>query len=163
MTSPNTTMVSWVGKNALRILFPFTLPWIPLFFSAEYFYNVIPEGKWFHDLIEILLIPAALVVSMLFSVMLYRFWPTFLRVEGKVTLWFIVKKLLVNTLLVFVVLTVVTVLVSLFADPPPWKSDNPQYIPIVFFTIVFYPPLLTPTFVLIAMWRSILLKDRESP
>jgi len=163
MTSPNTITVSWVWKNALRVLFPFTLPWIPLFFSAEYFYNVIPEGKWFHDLIEILLIPAALVVSMLFSVMLYRLWPAFLRVDGKVTIWFIVKKLLVNTLLVFVVLTVITVLVSLFVDPPPWKSDNPQYIPIVFFAIVFYPPLLTPMFVLIAMWRSILLKDRESP
>ncbi|MBT8358712.1 MAG: hypothetical protein KJO61_13200 [Deltaproteobacteria bacterium] len=163
MTSSNTSLVSWVGKNALRILFPFTLPWIPLFFSAEYFYNVIPEGKWFHDLIEIFLIPAALVVSMLFSVMLYRLWPAFLRVEGKVTVWFIVKKLLVNSLLVFIVLTVVTVLVSLFADPPPWKSDNPQYIPIVFFTVVFYPPLLTPMFVLIAMWRSIVLKDRELP
>ncbi|NNK84541.1 MAG: hypothetical protein HKO91_03185, partial [Desulfobacterales bacterium] len=137
MTSSNTTLLSWVGKNALRILFPFTLPWIPLFFSAEYFYKVIPEGKEFHDLIEILLIPAALVVSILFSVILYRFWPAFLRVDGKVTVWFIVKKLLVNTLLVFILLTVVTALVSLFIDPPPWKSDNPQYIPIIFFTIVF--------------------------
>jgi len=48
------------------------------------------------------------------------------------------------------------ILVSLFIDPPPWKLDKPYYIPMIFFAVMFYPPVLTPMFALITIWRSIL-------
>lgn len=155
MASSNTTIWSWAGENRFRILFPFTLPWIPLFYFAEYLYGLAPEGSVLHNLFESLIVPGALVVSALFSIALYRLWPSFLRVKGKVPVWFAVKKIVINTLLVFIALTVLTVLISLLIDPPPWESDNPQYIPMVFFAVVFFPPLLTPIFALIAIWGSI--------
>ncbi|HHD64412.1 MAG TPA: hypothetical protein ENK96_08650 [Desulfobulbaceae bacterium] len=153
---------SWAWNNALRLLFPLTLPWVPLFLSADFFYNAVPEGRWLHSIIEDFLVPAFLVASIIFSILLYRLWPGFLRVQGRVSVWFIFTRIIVNTFLVYIILTVVTVLVSLLIDPPPWKSDNPQYIPMVFFTVFFYPPLFTPLFALIAIWRSILVKARES-
>lgn len=162
MTSGKITIFTWVWKNIFRILFPFTLPWIPLFLGAEYLYDIAPEGSWLHNSIETLMVPGALVVSILLSIVLYRLWPSFLCVEGKITVWFAVKKIVVNTLLVFIVLIIATVVISLLIEPPPWKSDNPQYYPIVFFTVVFFPPLLTPIFALIAIWRSILLKTLET-
>lgn len=149
----------WVRTNALRLIFPLTLPWIPLFLSAEYFYNLTPEGEWLHKILESVLIPGALVVSILVSMLMYRLWPAFLRVDSKVTVWFVLKKTLVHTVVVYFILTIATVLVSLLLDPS-WESKDVQHIPYVFFAVIFYPPLLTPVFVIIAIWRSILQKTR---
>lgn len=161
MQRSHSTALSWVRDNALRILFPLTLPWVPLFLSVDYFYKVMPEGSRLHNLIEYLLVAGFLVASIFFSILLYRLWPGFLRVSGGVSIWFVVTKIIVNTVFVYIALTVVTVLVSLVIDRPPWKSDNLQYIPYVFFAIVFYPPLLTPVFAVMAVWRSIVRKTRD--
>lgn len=75
-----------------------------------------------HNLIETFLVPGALAISILFSIILYRLWPVFLRVDGKVTIWFVLKKMLVNTLLVLITLTIVTVIASLLLDPFSPKS-----------------------------------------
>ena len=158
----NLPIVSWVRRHALRLLFPLTLPWVPLFLFANDFYNAMPEGSKFHNLIENLLVPAFLIVSVLLSILLYRLWPSFLRVPGRVSVRFLLIRIIVNTLLVYVALTIITILVSLLLDPPPWKSNNLQYIPLVFFAVVFYPPLLTPKVSLITIWRSILRKAEET-
>jgi hypothetical protein len=154
--------VSWSWRHALQGLFPLTLPWIPLFLFADHFYDAAPEGSRWHHVIEILLVPAFLFGGVLLSLLLYRLWPGFLRVPGRVPIWFLVTRILANTLIVYVVLTLLTVFVSLLIDPPPWKSDNLQYIPLVFFAVVFYPPLLTPIIALIAIWRSIIRKAGET-
>ncbi len=145
----------WVGHNALRLLFPLTLPWVPLFLSADHLFKAMPEGSLFHGFLEHLLIPGALALSILFSLLLYRIWPGFLRIAQKVPFGFLITRTLINLILVYVILTVLTVAVSLLLDPPPWQSENPQYIPLVFFAVVFFPPTLTPTLAIIAIWRSI--------
>ena len=153
--------LAWVGYNALRLLFPMTLPWVPLFLSADYLFKAMPEGTPLHGFLEHLLVPGGLALSVLFSMLLYRIWPGFLRISQKVPLGFLITRTLLNLVLVYVILTVVTLVVSLLLDPPPWQSENPQYIPLVFFAVVFYPPMLTPTLTIIAIWRSIVKRTAE--
>ena len=147
--------IAWVGYNALRLLFPLTLPWVPLFLSADSLFKAMPEGTLLHGLLEHLLVPGALALCILLSILLYRTWPGFLRIPQKVPLGFLITRTLINLVLVYVILTVVTLAASLLLDPPPWQSENPQYIPLVFFAVVFYPPTLTPPLAIIAIWRSI--------
>ncbi len=114
-----------------------------------------PEGTLLHGLLEHLMVPGALALCILLSILLYRIWPAFLRIPQKVPIGFLLTRTLINLVLVYVILTVVTLVASLLLDPPPWQSENPQYIPLVFFAVVFFPPTLTPTLAIIAIWRSI--------
>ena len=147
--------VAWLGYNALRLLFPLTLPWVPLFLSADPLFRAMPEGTLLHDLLEHLLVPGALALSILVAILMYRIWPGFLRIDQKVPIGFLISRTMINLILVYAVLTAVTLVLSLLLDPPPWQSENPQYIPLVFFAVVFYPPTLTPPLAIIAIWRSI--------
>ena len=140
---------------------PFTPAWIPLLFPPNIFaiwpqkevcFTIQSKHSWFLE---------PWLSALFFNNFVSPLAAFFLHIKGKVPIWFTIKKICINTFFVFIVLTVLTVLVSLLIDPPPWKSDNLQYIPIVFFTVVFFPPLLTPMFALIAIWRSISQKIRK--
>lgn len=163
MTYSGSPDIPWILRHSLRLLFPFTLPWIPLFLFANDIYNAVPEGHRYHTWIENLLVPAFLTFSVLLSIILYRFWPSFLRVPGRIPARVWVIRILVHPPLIYILLTILTLPVSLLLDPPPWNSNNPQYIPLVFFAVVFYPPLLTPMVTLITIWRAILRKNEETP
>ena len=162
MTNSGSREIPWILRHSLRLLFPLTLPWIPLFLFANDIYNAVPEGHRYHTLIENLLVPAFLSFSVLLSIVLYRFGPGFLRVPGRVPVSFWVLRVIIHPLVIYILLTILTLFVSLLLDPPPWNSNNPQYIPLVFFAVVFYPPLLTPIVAFITIWRSILQKAEET-
>lgn len=66
--------------------------------------------------------------------------------------------LITRSLFVFLGLTLLVITVALLIDPPPWDSDNLQYIPLVFFATVFYPPMLTPAVTTVMIWRTIVKK-----
>ncbi len=152
----------WLRENILKLSFPLTLPWIPLFWVADFLYRKFPEGNSLHNFIEILLVPGGLGISIFLSLVIYRLLPEFLSISQKVPLKLWLYALISRSVIVYLGLLLLTFILSLVVDPPPWNSENPQYIPLVFFTIVFYPPLLTPPIAIIVIWRSIMKKLENS-
>jgi len=150
----NPSAASRIKRHALQALFPLTLPWVPLFFFAGDLYGAAPEGSLWHYLIENFLIPGVLAASILISLILYHIRPDFLRIPANVSVRFLVSRIIIHFLLVYLVLTVLVLFFSLLIDPPPWDSKSPQYIPLVFFAVIFYPPLLTPVIAIISIWKS---------
>ena len=109
----NSPVFSWVLNNALRLFFPLTLPWAPLFLSADFFYSAVPERGWLHNIIEYLLVPGFLIASIIFSILLYRLWPGFLRVEGRVPILFVLKKIILRKKLYVLAIQIKMVLYTL--------------------------------------------------
>lgn len=72
ISTPGSSAASWVWEHLLRLIFPLTLPWAPLFLVATEFHRLVPEGSSVHDLSERLLVPAFLIASVILSVLLYR-------------------------------------------------------------------------------------------
>ena len=148
--------------NVLRLFFPLTLPWIPLFWAAESLSRNFPEGSSLHNVIEIFLVLGGLGVSIFLSLVIYRLLPEFLRIPKKVSLKIWLYTFITRSVIVYLGLLFLTFILFLVVDPPPWNSENPQYIPVVFFAIVFYPPLLAPPITIIVIWRSIMKKLESS-
>lgn len=156
-------LLTWLRQNSFRLLFPLTLPWIPLFLFANDLYSIVPDENRFHHVFENLLIPLSLLLSVFLSWLLYRGWPAFLLIPKKVSLRFLVTQVIFKTLFVYIFLTAITIVFSILLDPPPWKTDNLQYIPLVFFAVIFYPVLLTPPVAIVAIWRALLQEARTTP
>ena len=147
---------------ALQAIFPFTLPWFPLFFVYNDLIHAFPEGSLLHNISEKFPVPFSLAASILLCLPLYRWQPDLLKIPATVSFPFLLVRGVVNTPLMYVAITIAVALISLLLDPPPWKSDNLQYIPLVFFTVFFYPPVLTPALAVVSIWSSALQKARKS-
>ena len=149
---------AWFRENVLELSFTLTLPWIPLFWTAEFLYRNFPADSSLHNVIDIFQFPGGLGVSILLSLVIYRFLPEFLLILQKMPLKFWLYTLISKSIIVYLGLLLLTFLLALVIDAPPWNSESPQYIPLVFFAILFYPPLLAPPIAIIDIWRSIMKK-----
>ena len=155
-------LTALIKQHILQVLFPLTLPWFPLLLFANELTKALSEGNMLHNLSENLLISLSLAGSGFLCLILYRWRPGFLKVPKTVSFLFLLTRSIINTLGMYVVVTIIVALITLLLDPPPWKSDNVQYIPLIFFAIVFYPPVLTPSLAVISVWRSTVRQAKES-
>ena len=151
-----------IKQHILQAIFPLTLPWFPLLLFANELTKALSEGGVLHNFSENLLISFSLAGSAFLCLILYRWRPGFLKIPKTVSFLFLLTRSIINTLGMYIIVTIIVALISLLLDPPPWKSDNVQYIPLIFFAIIFYPPVLTPSLAVISVWRSTLRKAKES-
>jgi len=121
------------------------------------------EGEAIHRFVEDFFPPlVALVVAGIVALVLFRLVPRFLRVPEASSVGRVVFRLLVAVPVVFVALLVFFIALGLVLDPPPWDSENPQYIPQVFFLATFGPAWLAPLATVIAAGIWTRRKDGRS-
>lgn len=115
--------------------------------------NPAPEGTRLHDAFENSVPPlVAIVLAGAGTTLGIRSWPGFLRITGEVSLSRILVSLLLAAPLVALALLIVLGAVGLALDPPPWKTDNPQYIPAVFWVAPLGAIVLAPVATVVAAW-----------
>jgi len=145
--------------RCLQGLFALALAWtlfwlgIGLFGQQIEGLNPVPEGNRLHDVLEEYIPPLVVIVlAGAVTTLVIRFWPGFLRVPSRVASSRVLVSLLLAVPIVAIALLIVLSAVGLALEPPPWKSDNPQYIPVVFWVVPLGTIVLTPVATLVAAW-----------
>jgi hypothetical protein len=152
----------------LRGLFALALAWTLLssgiWILGEQFGvpNPAPEGTWLHIAIEDALPPlVAIGLAGVITTLVIRFLPGFLHFPQQVTSSRILLAFTLAAPLValFLLISVSTLFVAL--EPPPWRSDNPQYFPAVFWYAPLLTTALTPVGTVIAAWWWVLRREKR--
>lgn len=113
-----------------------------------------------NELLEAAVIAIAAVIVM---ALLRRFAPRFLHVPEDTAPRTVVTRFLLMVPPALVACFLFFAAISLVLEPPPWKSDNPQHVPVIFFLATLGPLLLTPTAAVIAAWWWIRRKALRAP
>ncbi|MDH4038588.1 MAG: hypothetical protein OEX18_13435 [Candidatus Krumholzibacteria bacterium] len=141
----------------LRILFALAVVWavipFPLGFADWIVERFAPEGHPLHHILELALGPAIVAAAaVLVAALVRRFAHSFLRLPDSVTLRSLLYHVLAFLPVACMVWFVVFSIISIIIEPPPWKSDNVQYVPIIFFLATSGPLMLTPLGAVVTAW-----------
>jgi hypothetical protein len=141
------------------VLFALALAWALLWLGFWVFgeqleaLNPLAEGYRLHALSEEYLPPLVFVLlAGVVTAIVVRFWPGFLRLPLSVTPLRVLLTLLLAVPIVALALVVALIAVSLAIEPPPWESDNLQYVPLVFWVAPLGTMALTPIISLVVAW-----------
>ena len=141
----------------LQIMFSLAVVWavvpFPLGLSDWIIARFTPEGHPLHGALDLVLGPAVIAVAAVFvAALVRRFARRFLRLPEHVTLRTLLIRVVLFVPLAFVSCFAFFAAISLIIEPPPWKSDNVQHVPIFFFLATLGPMLLTPIVAVVAAW-----------
>jgi hypothetical protein len=141
----------------LQVLFALAVVWavipLPLGLSDLIVARFTPEGHPLHQVFEAALGPVVIaLVTVVVAVLIRRCARGFLRLPDHVTLPAVLIRVVLFLPVALVAWFVVFAAISLILEPPPWKSDNPQHVPIIFFLGTLGPMLLTPLGAVILAW-----------
>lgn len=115
--------------------------------------NPVPEGNRLHDVFEEYIPPlVAIVVAGAVTILGMRLWPDSFRVPNQVASSRVLVSLLLAAPIVALALLILVSAVCIVLEPPPWKSDNPQYFPAVFWYAPLWTIVLTPVATIVAAW-----------
>lgn len=148
----------YMREHWLQIVFALTLTWavfplltLPMDWVVRL--SRLNEGDILHIWVEHLTFGiVVLIMSFSTIAIILHIAPDFLRVSSKMKVSWLLLSLLVSVPLVFITVLAIFIALGIFVEPPPWPSDNPQYIPIVFYLAGIGPYLITPAASIIAGW-----------
>ena len=150
------------GLFALALAWAFF--WLGIWLLGEQFEvpDTVPEGNRLHDIFEEYIPPfVATMLAGAVTTLGIRFWPGFFHVPGRVASSRVLVSLLLAMPIVAIILLIVVSAVCMALEPPPWKSDNPQYFP----AVLWYAPLgtiaLTPVASVVAAWWWVVRRRAE--
>lgn len=142
-------------QGLFALALAWTLFWLGIWLFGEQIgvMNPVPEGNLLHNVFEEYLPPLVVIVlAGAVTTLGVRFWPGFFRVPRQVASSRVLVSLLLAAPIVAIALLIVLVAVGMALEPPPWKSDNPQYIPAVFWVAPLGTIVLTPVATVVAAW-----------
>lgn len=147
---------AYLREHVLQMLFSLSLVWAVyplLLMPVDLIVSLIPlhEGHVLHIWAEHLsFVMAVMIVSIALIVLIIYLAPDFLHVTSEMRVFLPLVSLIVSVPFVYAALLAFFVVVGIVMEPPPWSSDNPQYIPVVFYTAGIGPYLMTPSASIIA-------------
>jgi len=147
--------VNKVHDHLLQVLFPVAVGWgLALTFAEQVdrfgTLGLLSQEHPLYWRIQEFLAPAIVILSCGgLALVAYRLWPGLLRVPASTPWKRLVKQLLVCTLIVLPAVIVISGLVGKLFDPGPTDPGNPQYVPLWFYTMAFYPYAWTPAVVIL--------------
>lgn len=150
----------------LQGLFPLAVAWaLPLVILLVIgFDNPFPEGAGLHRLWESALFHATLAVILVAGCYgtawpVYRRWPGFLRLPGGVSVWFVLIRLVVYGVLLFVAPTA-AVLSFLTTYVNVVRPADPQYGMGAYWTTFLSALFLTPMVTVLLVWWAAVRRAR---
>jgi hypothetical protein len=142
-------------QGLFALALAWALFWLGIWLLGEQFEvpNPLPEGNRLHDVFEEYIPPlVAIVLAGAVTTLVIRFWPGFLLVPKQVASSRVLVSLLLVASIVAIALLIIVSAVCMVLEPPPWKSDNPQYFPAVFWYAPLWTIVLTPVATVVAAW-----------
>jgi hypothetical protein len=115
--------------------------------------NPVSEGNPLHNAFEEFIPPlVAIAPAGAITALVIRFWPGFLRFPKQAALSRVLVSFLLAAPIVAIAVLIIASAVCMMLEPPPWKSDNPQYFPAVFWYAPLFTIALTPVTTVVAAW-----------
>jgi hypothetical protein len=142
-------------QGLFALALAWTLFWLGIWLFGEQIdvLNPVPEGNRLHNVFEDYIPPLVVIVlAGAVTTLGVRFWPGFFRVPRQVASSRVLVSLLLAAPIVAIALLIVLVAAGMALEPPPWNSDNPQYIPAVFWVAPLGTIVLTPVATVVAAW-----------
>jgi hypothetical protein len=141
----------------LQVLLSFAILWavipLPLGLGDWIVARFTPEGHRLHGAMELVAGPLVVAIcAVLLTALVRRFARGLLRLPDSVPPRRIFFRVALCLPLALLATFILFVGVSLILEPPPWKSDDVQHVPIVFFLATIGPILLTPVVAVVAAW-----------
>lgn len=163
------TMTDFPRRNVLRerilrVLFPATVAWSLLLLFAEEVerlqrLNPIPEGGAGHAVLEAMAVWLPVLLTFGVVMGLVRHWPDFLRLPSSLPLTSTIARAIVHGVLLFVAVTVGTVLIHyLFYDPA--TDPQGQFHIWVWGAGLLSGAALTPLMTVFTAWTSLRRRTR---
>jgi hypothetical protein len=143
------------AQGLFALALAWTFYWLAAWLVGREFdlLNPAPVGSRLRDLFAAWVpVVVATAVAIGATLLAARRWPGFLRVPEKVALPRVLVTLAVALPVVAIGLLVLLGIVGLALDPPPWPTDNPQYIPLVFWLAPLGTIVLAPLATVGAAW-----------
>lgn len=142
-------------QGLFALALAWALFWLGIWLFGEQFEvpSPVPEGNRLHDVFEEYSPPlVAIVLAGALTTLGIRSWPGIFRLPRQVASSRVLVSLLLSAPIVAIALLIVASTVCMVLEPPPWKSDNPQYFPAVFWYAPLGTIVLTPVATVVAAW-----------
>jgi len=142
-------------QGLFALALAWALFWLGIWVLGEQFEvpNPVPEGNPLHDVFEEYIPPlVAIVLAGAVTSLGIRFWPGFFRVPKQMASSRVLVSLVLAAPIVAIALLILVSAVCMVLEPPPWKFDNPQYFPALFWYAPLWTMVLTPVATVVAAW-----------